>query len=137
MIIQKSSEDYLEAMLMLQEEHGYIRSVDISHQLHVTKPSVSYAVKNLRENGYITMQADGMISLTDSGMEIAERIYSRHKLLNDVFIQIGVDEKTAAEDACKVEHALLHSQHCLVRLVRGDTSGMQYCSRMSLHIVFR
>ena len=104
MIIQKSSEDYLEAMLMLQEEHGYIRSVDISHQLHVTKPSVSYAVKNLRENGYITMQADGMISLTDSGMEIAERIYSRHKLLNDVFVQIGVDEKTAAEDACKVEH---------------------------------
>lgn len=106
MKIQKSSEDYLEAMLMMQEKHGYIRSIDVAEQLGVTKPSVSYATKRLRENGYITMDADGLISLTGTGMEIAQRIYERHKRLTAFFIHLGVDEKTAREDACKVEHDL-------------------------------
>lgn len=106
MKIQKSSEDYLEAMLMLKEKHGYIRSVDIASQLGVTKPSVSYATKRLRENGYITMDADGLISLTASGMEIAARIYERHKLLTQLLISLGVSEETAREDACKIEHDL-------------------------------
>ncbi len=106
MKIQKSSEDYLEAMLMLKEKHGYIRSVDIAAHLGVTKPSVSYATKRLRENGYITMDADGLISLTDAGMEIAERIYERHKLLTQLLIGLGVSEETAREDACKIEHDL-------------------------------
>ena len=106
MKIQKSSEDYLEAMLMLKEKHGYIRSVDIAAQLGVTKPSVSYATKRLRENGYITMDADGLISLTASGMEIAARIYERHKLLTQLLISLGVSEETAREDACKIEHDL-------------------------------
>ena len=106
MKIQKSSEDYLEAMLMLKEKHGYIRSVDIAAQLGVTKPSVSYATKRLRENGYITMDADGLISLTASGMEIAARIYERHKLLTQLLISLGVSEETARDDACKIEHDL-------------------------------
>lgn len=104
MKIQKASEDYLEAMLMMKEKHGFIRSVDIASQLGVTKPSVSYATKRLRENGYIAMDEDGLITLTDSGMEIAQRIYSRHKLLTEFLIFLGVDDTTAREDACKIEH---------------------------------
>jgi Mn-dependent DtxR family transcriptional regulator len=102
--ILKASEDYLEAMLMLQEKQGFIRSIDIAEELGVTKPSVTYATKRLRENGYITMDKDGLITLTDSGMEIASRIYERHKVLTEFFVELGVDEKTAREDACKVEH---------------------------------
>ena len=106
MKIQKASEDYLEAMLMMQEKHGYIRSIDVAEQLGVTKPSVSYSTKRLRENGYITMDADNYITLTDTGMAIARRMYERHKLLTAFFIRLGVDEQTAREDACKVEHDL-------------------------------
>ena len=104
MTIQKSAEDYLEAMLMMKEKHGYIRSVDVAEQLGVTKPSVSYATKRLRENGYITMDRSGFITLTDSGMEIANRMYSRHKTLTEFFVSIGVNPVTAREDACKIEH---------------------------------
>lgn len=104
MKIQKAAEDYLEAMLMMKEKHGFIRSMDVAEQLHVTKPSVTYTTKRLRENGYITMDKDGLITLTDSGMEIADRIYTRHKLLTEFFVHLGVDEQTAREDACKVEH---------------------------------
>ena len=104
MRIHKASEDYLEAMLMMQEKHGYIRSIDVAEQLGVTKPSVSYATKRLREAGYITMDGDSLITLTDSGMEIARRMYERHKLLTEFFVHLGVDEATAREDACKVEH---------------------------------
>ncbi|MGN0710005.1 MAG: metal-dependent transcriptional regulator [Anaerovoracaceae bacterium] len=106
MKIQKSAEDYLEAMLMLKEEHGYIRSVDIARKLGITKPSVSYAVKRLRENGYITMNEDMFIDLTDSGMDIASRVYDRHKTLSDFFERMGIDPETAVDDACKVEHDL-------------------------------
>ncbi|MBQ7644964.1 MAG: metal-dependent transcriptional regulator [Spirochaetales bacterium] len=106
MKIQKAAEDYLEAMLMLKEKKGYIRSIDIAQLLGVTKPSVTYSTKRLRENGYITMDRDGMITLTPNGMEIATRIYTRHKVLTDFFIKIGVPEDIAREDACKVEHDL-------------------------------
>jgi len=104
MKILKASEDYLEAMLMMKEKHGFIRSIDIADKLGVTKPSVTYTTKRLRENGYITMDKDGLITLTDSGMEIAARIYERHKLLTEFLVRLGVDEKTACEDACKIEH---------------------------------
>lgn len=106
MKIMKASEDYLEAMLMMKEKHGYIRSIDIAEELGVTKPSVTYTTKRLRENGYITMDKDGLITLTASGMEIANRMYERHKLLTEFFIRLGVDEELALEDACKVEHDL-------------------------------
>ncbi|MGI5977875.1 MAG: metal-dependent transcriptional regulator [Oscillospiraceae bacterium] len=106
MKIQKSSEDYLEMILMLKENRGYARSIDIAAELGVTKPSVSYATKRLRENGYITMEPDGLISLTDSGYEIAYRMYDRHKMLTAFLVSIGVGEETAREDACKLEHDL-------------------------------
>lgn len=104
MKILRATEDYLEAMLMMKEKYGYIRSVDVAEQLNVTKPSVTYTTKRLRENGYITMDRDGLISLTDSGMEIASKIYERHRLLTDFLIHLGVDEVTAREDACRMEH---------------------------------
>lgn len=104
MKIQKAAEDYLEAMLMMKEKHGFIRSIDVAEQMGVTKPSVTYTTKRLRENGYITMDKDGLITLTDSGLEIANRIYTRHKLLTIFFMRLGVDAETARTDACKVEH---------------------------------
>ena len=106
MKIMKSAEDYLEAMLMMQEKHGYIRSIDIAAELGVTKPSVSYATKRLREAGYISMAEDGHITLNPSGLEIAERIYERHKVLTRLLTAIGVDPVVAREDACKIEHDL-------------------------------
>ncbi len=104
MNIYESAEDYLEMILMLREKKGYARSIDIAAALGVTKPSVSVAMKKLRENGYILMDEDNYITLTDRGLQIAERIYTRHKTLTRFLIQLGVDEKTAREDACKIEH---------------------------------
>ena len=106
MNIHKSAEDYLEAMLMLKEERGYIRSVDVAEKLGVTKPSVSYTTKRLRENGYISLDPAGMIVLEPKGLEIAERMYERHKLLTELFIGLGVSPEIAREDACKIEHDL-------------------------------
>ena len=104
MRIHKSAEDYLEMILRLNEEKGYARSVDIATGLGVSKPSVSVAMKQLREGGYIVMDKDNYITLTDAGMEIAQRIYERHKVLTRMLSLIGVDEKIAEDDACKVEH---------------------------------
>ena len=104
MNIRESGEDYLETILMLCKHHGSARSVDIAAHLGVSKPSVSFAMKHLREDGYIQMDRDNYISLTDSGMEIAQRIYDRHKVLTRILTLIGVDEKTAEHDACRVEH---------------------------------
>ncbi len=102
--IQKSAQDYLEAMLVLQQTRGYIRSIDVASQLGVTKPSVSYATKRLRENGYITMDSDGLISLTQAGLEIAQSMYERHTVLAELLEQLGVEPETAREDACRMEH---------------------------------
>lgn len=104
MRIHKSAEDYLEMILRLTEEKGYARSVDIAQGLSVSKPSVSVAMKQLREGGYIMMDKDNYISLTETGMEIAQRIYERHKVLTRVLTLIGVSAETAEDDACKVEH---------------------------------
>ena len=104
MNIHKSAEDYLEKILMLQEDKGYVRSVDIATGLSVSKPSVSVAMKHLREDGYIAMDKDNYITLTDAGMAIARRIYDRHKALTEILIRIGVSPRVAQEDACKVEH---------------------------------
>ena len=106
MQIHQSAEDYLEKILMLHERLGYARSVDIATELKVTKPSVSVAMKRLRENGYVLMDDDGLITLTPEGRAIAERIYDRHKVLSAFFREIGVEAVTAAQDACRVEHVL-------------------------------
>ena len=104
MHIHESAEDYLEAILRLREQKGFVRSVDIAALLGVTKPSVSFAMKKLRENGYITMAEDNLITLTETGAEIALRVYNRHKTLVTFLTSIGVSEETAREDACKIEH---------------------------------
>ena len=104
MKIMRAAEDYLEAMLMMQEKHGYIRSIDVADYLGVTKPSVSYTTKRLRESGYITMDKDGLITLTDSGMEIASSMLDRHHMLTRFLITLGVDRETAEKDACRMEH---------------------------------
>lgn len=104
MKILRASEDYLEAMLMMQEKHGYIRSIDIAEYLGVTKPSVSYTTKRLKENGYITMDKDGLITLTESGLAIANKMLDRHHTLTQFLMALGIDERTAEQDACKMEH---------------------------------
>lgn len=104
--IGKSAEDYLESMIILKEKNGYIRSIDIATFLGVTKPSVSNAMKRLREEGYIEMNRSGFITVTEKGMEIADKIYTRHKKLTDFFITLGVNAEVAEDDACKIEHDL-------------------------------
>lgn len=106
MVIHESAEDYLESILVLQERRGSVRSIDIVNELGYSKPSVSIAMKKLRENGYISMDPDGSITLNDSGLEIASRIYGRHKTITKFFTLLGVSPQAAAEDACKVEHDL-------------------------------
>ena len=106
MKIRESAEDYLESIYMLQMKNGYARFVDIAAQRQVTKASVSIAMKQLRENDYISMASDGSITLKNKGMEIAQRIYERHNVLTKMFVALGVDEETAAQDACKIEHSL-------------------------------
>ena len=115
MTIHKSAEDYLEAMLMLKEEHGYIRSVDVAEKMGVTKPSVSYATKRLRENGYIALDQAGMIVLLEPGLKIAERMYERHKLLTELLTGLGVNPETAREDTCKIEHDLSEETFAAIR----------------------
>lgn len=108
MQIRESAENYLETILILSQHKGKgeVRSIDIVNELEFSKPSVSVAMKNLRENGYITVDKDGYIRLTDKGLEIAEKMYERHTLLSQWLIKLGVDEKVAVEDACRMEHVI-------------------------------
>ena len=102
----ESLEDYLETILMLQKSRGQVRSIDIANEMNFTKPSVSVAMKNLREKGYITMDNTGYITLTESGRQRAEDVLERHTILADLLMRIGVSKETALADACKVEHDL-------------------------------
>ena len=104
MKIQESAQNYLETILILKERIGMVRSIDIVHELDFAKPSVSVAMKRLREEGYITVDNDGYISLTESGLTIATDMYDRHQVLTKALTALGVSEKTAVDDACKVEH---------------------------------
>lgn len=106
MVIHESAEDYLESILILQEQYGQVRSIDIVNHLGFSKPSVSIAMKKLRESGYISMAPDGSITLNDSGLEIARKVYGRHKVITRLFTMMGVSQEQAAVDACKVEHDL-------------------------------
>jgi Mn-dependent DtxR family transcriptional regulator len=104
--LHESNEDYLEAILNIKQAQGYVRSVDIATTMKVSKPSITYATKKLKEGGYINMDANGMISLTDKGFEIANEILTRHNTLAEFFESIGVSKKQSKIDACKVEHDL-------------------------------
>lgn len=104
--IRESAENYLETILVLQQRKGSVRSIDIAAELEFSKPSVSVAMKNLREKGCITVDGDGIISLTQEGKAIAERVYERHILFTRWLISLGVDPEVAAEDACRIEHVI-------------------------------
>ena len=104
MYVNESAENYLETILVLSRKLPVVRSVDIATELDFKKPSVSVAMKKLRENGHITVSPEGYITLTASGKEIAERIYERHTLLSSWLERLGVDPKIAAQDACRIEH---------------------------------
>ena len=106
MKIHESAENYLETILVLSKDNASVRSIDIAHELGYSKPSVSVAMKKLREGGLIKVDENGYIQLTDAGREIAEAMYERHTLLTRYFMAIGVPEEIASEDACKIEHAL-------------------------------
>ena len=104
--IQESAENYLETILILQQKNGEVHSVDIAAYLEFSKPSVSVAMKNLRELGCITVDGEGHISLTEEGRKIAERVYERHTLFTELLVGLGVDEETAMADACRIEHVV-------------------------------
>ena len=106
MKIMESAENYLETILILKNKSGSVRSIDIVAETGFTKPSISRAVKHLRENGYITVGEHGHIDLTESGREIAKKINERHRLLSKYLMKIGVSEETALEDACRIEHVI-------------------------------
>ena len=106
MHLQESGEMYLEAILVLSRERGRVRSIDVSEYLGYSKPSVSRAVGLLKNGEYLTVDPDGSLILTDSGREIAEKIYERHTFLTDLLTRIGVSREIAAEDACRLEHAI-------------------------------
>lgn len=106
MKIHESAENYLETILMLKNKKGVVRSIDIANELEYSKPSVSVAMKNLREHGYIDVDVNGYITLLESGLEIAEKMYERHTTLSNWLISLGVSEKTAVEDACRIEHII-------------------------------
>ena len=106
MKIQESGENYLETIYILKQRKGSVRSIDIVHKLNFSKPSVSVAMKNLRQKGLIVMDTDGHIALTESGRRIAETIYERHTVLSQMLIDLGVDPETATEDACRMEHVI-------------------------------
>ena len=104
MAITEAVENYLETILILKTRNGSVRSIDIAHELDFSKPSVSVAMKRLREKEYITVEDGGLIEFTEKGRKLAERIYERHVLLTKALVSLGVDPETAAEDACRVEH---------------------------------
>ena len=102
----ESAEDYLETILILRERKGNVRSIDIVNEMNYSKPSISIAMKKLKSEGMVEMDLNGYITLTPLGEEIAQRIYKRHKLLEKVLVAIGIDEETAAEEACRIEHVI-------------------------------
>ena len=123
MKIKESAENYLEAILMIKLKKGNVRSIDVANHLNFTKPSVSVAMKSFREEGYISMDPEGGISLTEKGREIAERVYERHQVIAKALMALGVDEATAYEDSCKIEHDI------------SDTSFERIKEHLSKHLI--
>lgn len=104
MKIKESAENYLETILILQNKKGYVRSIDVANELSVTKPSVSVAMKKFREDGYIKVDKEGLITLTEKGLDVANRMYERHHIIAETLMALGVSESVAYEDSCKIEH---------------------------------
>lgn len=106
MHLHESGEMYIETIYVLTRENPNVRAIDVGEHMGFSKPSVSRALGILRQGGYVTVSGEGYLALTEAGIDVAEKIYARHELLKNFLISIGVDEKTAAEDACKMEHAI-------------------------------
>ena len=106
MKIQESAENYLEAILILMQKNGQVRSIDVAHYTGFSKPSIRRAVGLLRDNGYVSIDQNGLLGLTEAGLKIAETIYERHTVLTDLLTKLGVSPETAAEDACRIEHVI-------------------------------
>ena len=121
MAIHQSAEDYLESILILQKRLGQVRSIDIVNELGYSKPSISIAMKKLRESGHVSMAEDGTLTLTESGMASASDVYERHTAIAQLFRILGVSEETAAEDACKMEHSLSDETYrCILAFVEKE-----------------
>ena len=121
MSVHESGEMYLEAILVLSGKTGFVRSIDVSEYLGYSKPSVSRAMGILRSGGYIAVEKDGAITLTDTGREIAEKIYERHTVITALLVGLGVDPETASEDACKIEHAISDASFEAIKRFAKDT----------------
>ena len=121
MAIHESGEDYLEAILMIKKRSGNVRSIDVARELSFSKPSVSVAMKNLKTSNYITVDENGFINLTEAGQEIADKIYERHTFLTNWLTSLGVDPEVAAEDACKMEHAISSESFSAIKKYVADT----------------
>ena len=115
MTLLESGEMYLETILVLSQKKSAVRSIDVAEHMSFSKPSVSRAMGILRNNGYIEVDARGAITLTDSGREVAERIYERHRILAAILMRLGVDEKTATDDACKMEHYISDTSFAAIK----------------------
>lgn len=113
--LQESGEMYLETILILSQKSSSVRSIDISSFMNYSKPSVSRAVGLLKNGGFITVDKDGFITLTDAGKEVAEKIYERHTLLTRILVKLGVDEQTASADACKIEHHISDTSFAAIK----------------------
>ncbi|MBC5780213.1 metal-dependent transcriptional regulator [Blautia difficilis] len=121
MAIHESGEDYLEAILMIKKRSGNVRSIDVARELSFSKPSVSVAMKNLKTSNYITVDENGFINLTEAGQAIADKIYERHTFLTNWLTSMGVDPEVAAEDACKMEHAISSESFSAIKKFVADT----------------
>ena len=121
MTLRESGEDYLETILILHERTGYVRSIDVANELGYSKPSVSRAVGILKENGFLTVERDGQLVLTESGLARAEEVYGRHKLLTKFLNKVlDVSEENSAEDACRIEHVISAETFAVVKKYLGD-----------------
>lgn len=125
MNIRASAEDYLESILIISKRKGSVRSIDIANELGFSKPSVSVAMKHLRENGYIHMDEGGFITLTNAGFAIADKIYERHCIVSEYFVLLGVDPETASKDACKIEHILSNDSFQAIKGQYEKLKGQQ------------
>lgn len=115
MVIKESAENYLETILVIHNEKGYCRCIDISNKMGFSKPSVSVYMKNLREDGYISIDNNGDITLTEKGCDIAKRIYERHNIIAGFLMQLGTSEETAYQDSCKIEHDISEESFKLIK----------------------
>mgnify|MGYP001090121111 FL=1 len=123
MKLHSSGEDYLEAVLMLQQRHGMVRSVDLARHMGYSKPSISHAVGVLRGGGFLTVDQDGFLHLTDVGHEVAEKIYERHQFFTQWLIGAGIDPETAEQDACRMEHGISQKSFELLRNAYSTTQN--------------